>query len=58
MTRHVLPHLVTNVDFEWATRHLEHRLTRLGQDLTVRMLGVRLRTVGLMDRILFALPDG
>jgi hypothetical protein len=48
LTRHVIPDLATKAD-------LEHGLERLKHDLTVRVFGLMLGVVGLMNGILFAL---
>jgi hypothetical protein len=48
LVNHILPDLVTKVDLEQAIERLEHRLT-------VRVFGMVLGIVGVMDGILFAL---
>jgi hypothetical protein len=48
LVNHVLPDLVTKADLDQAIDRLEHRLT-------VRVFGMMLGTVGVMDGILFAL---
>ena len=48
LTRHVLPDLATKDD-------LDRRLEMLKHDLTVRMFGLMLGVVGVMNCLLFAL---
>ncbi|MBV8888800.1 MAG: hypothetical protein JO305_03945 [Alphaproteobacteria bacterium] len=48
LIKHVLPDLVTKTDLDQAIERLEHRLT-------VRVFGMVLGIVGVMDGILFAL---
>jgi len=48
LVNHVLPDLATKADLQQAIDQLEHRLT-------VRIFGMMLRVVGVMDGILFAL---
>jgi hypothetical protein len=58
MTRHVLLHLVTNVDFECAAGHLEHRLTpaRARSDRAHVRCQIPDRRAGDWNPV--ALPDG
>ncbi|HZU91666.1 MAG TPA: hypothetical protein VE993_20610 [Stellaceae bacterium] len=48
LTRHVLPDLVSNA-------YLDQRLEQLKHDLTVRVFGLVIGIVGVMNGILFAL---
>ena len=55
LTRHVLPDLATKVDLQQAIERLELRIEQSEHRLTVRVFGMVLGIVGVMNAILFAL---
>jgi|HubBroStandDraft_6_1064221.scaffolds.fasta_scaffold232882_2 hypothetical protein len=55
LVNHVLPDLVTKADLTATKVDLEQAMERLEHRLTVRVFGMVLGIVGVMDSILFAL---
>ena len=55
LVNHVLPDLVTKADLAATKVDLEQAMERLEHRLTVRVFGIVLGIVGVMDSILFAL---
>jgi hypothetical protein len=55
LVNHVLPDLVTKADLAATKADLEQAMERIEHRLTVRVFGIVLGTVGVMNSILFAL---
>jgi hypothetical protein len=55
LVNHVLPDLVTKADLAATKADLEQTMERIEHRLTVRVFGIVLGTVGVMNSILFAL---
>jgi hypothetical protein len=55
LTKHVFPALATKVDLDALEARIERAIERSAHQLTVRLFGLMLGIVGLMNAILFAL---